>query len=56
MLQELLRNVEDVTGKEDLVTYLRMQVLQKVHRARANNFVISLGWYGVCLRRHQLFC
>ena len=29
-LQELLGNLEDVTGKEDLVTYLRMQVLQKV--------------------------
>jgi hypothetical protein len=29
-LQEVLGNVEDVTGKEDLVTYLRMQVLQKV--------------------------
>ena len=29
-LQELLGNVEDVTGKEDLVSYLRMQVLQKV--------------------------
>lgn len=29
-LEELLKNVEDITGKEDLVSYLRMQVLQKV--------------------------
>lgn len=29
-LQELLGNVKDVTGKEDLVSYLRTQVLQKV--------------------------
>lgn len=29
-LEELLKNVEDITGKEDLVRYLRRQVLQKV--------------------------
>lgn len=38
-LQELLGSVKDVTGKEDLVTYLRMQVLQKVLRTHQQRLV-----------------
>ncbi|XP_024395576.1 cytoplasmic tRNA 2-thiolation protein 2 isoform X2 [Physcomitrium patens] len=47
MLQELLRNVEDVTGKEDLVTYLRMQVLQKIAKEHGYTKLVL----GVCSSR-----
>ncbi|KAG0585648.1 hypothetical protein KC19_2G027500 [Ceratodon purpureus] len=46
-LQELLGNVEDVTGKEDLVSYLRMQVLQKVAKEHGYTKVVL----GVCSSR-----
>lgn len=46
-LQELIGNVKDVTGKEDLVSYLRMQVLQKVAKEHGYTKLVL----GVCSSR-----